>query len=123
MIGGVGIDLVEIARIGAAVERSERFARRVFTVGERSHVAGPRVLTRHLAACFAAKEAFLKAIGSGLSGGVPLREIEVVQEPDGRHGLKLGPRAEQALRRIGGNTATLGLSRERRVAIAVVVVQ
>jgi holo-[acyl-carrier protein] synthase len=123
MIGGVGVDLVDIARIGAVLERSERFARRVFTIGERRHGAGRRIPAGHLAACFAAKEAFLKAIGIGLWGGVPLRQIEVVQAADGRHHLKLGPLAEQALRRAGGNAATLGLSRERRVAVAVVVVQ
>jgi len=123
MIGGVGVDLVDIARIGAVLKRSEGFARRVFTTGERRHGADRRVSAPHLAACFAAKEAFLKSIGTGLWGGVPLRQIEVVHAADGRPRLKLGPLAEQALRRAGGHATMLGLSHDRRVAVAVVVVQ
>lgn len=122
VIGGLGVDLVDIARIGEVLSRSERFARRVFTTAEQRDGEGHRVPARHLAACFAAKEAFLKAIGTGLWGGVPLRQIEVVHATDERPRLRLGPLAAQALRRAGCNATTLGLSHERRVAVAVVLV-
>ena len=121
MIGGVGVDLVDIARIDEISRRSERFAQRVFTADERRQGAARRGSARHLAACFAAKEAFLKAIGIGLWGGVPLRQIEVVHEPNRQPRLKLGPLAEQALRRAGCTSALLALSYERRVAVAVVL--
>jgi len=73
---GVGIDLIEIARIERALERRPRLADRLFTEAERSYAAARSQPGRHLAARFAAKEAVVKALGLG--AGASLREIEVV---------------------------------------------
>lgn len=120
---GIGVDLVDISRIEAALDRGERFAERVFARTERRTAAARRFPARYLAACFAAKEAFLKALGRGLFEGIPLRQIEVAEAADGRVELRLGPLAGQALARAGGRDTLVGLSRDRGVAVAVVVVQ
>lgn len=91
MIVGIGIDVVEIARVRRLLERwGERFLGRVFTEGERAYAWCRRDPAEHLAARFAAKEATLKALGTGLSMGVRWREMEV--------------------RRVGGGAPTLALS-------------
>lgn len=117
------MDLVDIDRLAAVVRRSEGFARMVFTAGERRYAAGRRGPAKHLAACFAAKEAFLKALGIGLWNGVPLGQVEVVHESAGRPRLRLGPLARKALRREGCRSALLSLTHERNAAVAVVLVQ
>ena len=117
------MDLVDIERLAAAVRRSEGFVEMVFTEEERRYAAGRPGSAKHLAACFAAKEAFLKALGIGLWNGVPLLQVEVVHETSGRPRLRLGPLARKALRREGCRSALLGLSHERNAAVAVVLVQ
>ena len=101
MIGGIGVDLVDVGRLAGILGRSARFADQVFTTGERRHRTGRGNPAKHLAACFAAKEAFLKAVGIGLWAGVPLKQVEVVHESTRRPRLRLGPLARKALRRRG----------------------
>ena len=122
MIGGIGIDLVDIKRLATTMRRRKRFTDRVFTRGECRYGAGSRGAARHFASCFAAKEAFLKAVGSGLWSGIPLREVEVVHEPSGAPRLELGPRAREALHSSGCSSAFLSLSHEETLALAVVLV-
>ena len=77
-VKGVGVDLVLVERVRHMVERwDQRFLSRVFTPGELSYCLHRRRPEQHLAARFAAKEAALKALGTGLSMGVRWREIEV----------------------------------------------
>ena len=81
MIKGVGVDLAQITRLRRAVERwDERFLRRVFTEAEIAYCRRRRDPIPHLAARFAAKEATLKALGTGLAMGVNWREMEVRRE-------------------------------------------
>ena len=75
MATAVGIDLIEIERLERALERRPRLADRLFTAGELAYARGRARPGRHLAARFAAKEAVIKALGTG----VPPREIEVVE--------------------------------------------
>ncbi len=101
MIVGIGVDLVRIARIRRAVERwQERFLDRVFTPEEVAYARRRRDPAEHLAARFAAKEATLKALGTGLTMGVRWREMEVRRAR--------GQRPELAL---SGRTAELGAAR------------
>lgn len=96
-----GIDLVEVARIGAMVDRhGERFLSRVFTEGERAYSEGKARRDEHLAARFAAKEAVLKALGCGWSRGVAWTDVEVTRKPTGEPGVALhGKAAEIAVER------------------------
>ncbi len=112
---GIGIDLLEIARLERALERHPRLAERLFTEGERGYAAGRARPGRHLAARFAAKEAVVKALG--LSGGFGLREIEVVAGEPPR--VRLSGRAAAAAdgRKIG---VSLTHSREFAAAVAMI---
>ncbi|MCY7365771.1 MAG: holo-ACP synthase [Frankiaceae bacterium] len=116
MIVGVGIDVVQIARIERALARTPGLADRLFTDGER---ALPRA--ESLAARFAAKEAVAKALGA--PGGLRWRDAEVVNDPGGRPRLVLhGGVAEEAAAQ-GITTWHLSLSHDGGVATAVVVAE
>ena len=85
-IVGHGIDLVETARIARMLEdHGERFLHRCFTLTEREYAAVSRKrAVEHLAGRFAAKEAVLKALGTGWSGGITWTDVEIVRS-DGKH--------------------------------------
>lgn len=101
MIVGVGVDLVEIARIRRAMARwHDRFLQRVFTEEELAYALRRRDPAEHLAARFAAKEATLKALGTGLTMGVRWREMEVRRA-----------RGERPTLQLSGRTGALGASR------------
>ena len=90
MIVGTGVDITEVARIRAAVERfGERFLNRVFTSEEVRYCTSRPNTAERLAARFAAKEAFSKAIGTGFNQGVFLKDIGVVNLPSGAPTLAL----------------------------------
>ena len=109
---GVGIDLVEIPRIARAAEK-ERFLSHVFTEGELAHAGGR---AERLAGIFAAKEAFSKAVGTGLAG-ISLAEVEVVWNGDGAPSLRL--HGETAARHPG-LSLFLSISHDGGFAAAVV---
>ncbi len=122
MIDGMGVDIVDSERLAARMKRRKGFAESVFTLDERRSGARRRHSAGHFAACFAAKEAFLKAVGTGLWGGVPLLEVEVVHGASARPQLRLGLHATKALRRKGCRSALVSLSHDGRAAMAVVLV-
>src|SRR5438128_548725 len=102
MTGAVGVDLIEVGRVAAAVERyGARFLERVFTRTELAY-CGRRA--PELAARFAAKEATAKALGTGI-GAVGWQEIEVVRDRSGRPGLALHGAAQALARERGLGTA------------------
>src|SRR5207249_10364309 len=89
LIIGIGMDATEIDRIEATVARfGDRFLRRIFTDGEIAYATRRRNPAPHLAGRFAAKEAAMKALGTGHSRGVLWRDIEVVRAPGGTPQLK-----------------------------------
>ena len=122
VIGGVGVDIVDSERLASRMNRSKVFAESIFTTGERQACERDRKAAGHFAACFAAKEAFLKAVGKGLWSGVPLTEVEVVRAASGRPQLRLGPQAAKALHRKGCRSALVSLSHDGGTAMAVVLV-
>ena len=116
MIVGVGIDVVQVARLERALARTPRLAVRLFTEGERASVR-----SESLAARFAAKEAVAKALGA--PGGLRWTDAEVVSDPSGRPRLVLrGGVAEEAAAQ-GITTWHLSLSHDGGVATAVVVAE
>lgn len=89
-IAGHGIDLVEVARIARLIdEHGQRFLDRCFTPHEQRCAEGTKRRDEHLAARFAAKEAVLKALGTGLSGGIAWTDIEVVRQDSGAPSIQL----------------------------------
>jgi len=121
-VKGVGTDIVDVCRLANSLRRRTAFADMVFGSDERRFCDSQRRPEFHYAARFAAKEAFLKALGLGILSRVALTDIEVVREPDGVPRLRLGPTASAALARSGGEATALSLSHDHRVAMALVVV-
>lgn len=119
---GAGTDLVRIARLEESLARGPEFAEQVFTEGERRYCEAQRHVARHYAARFAAKEAFLKAVGVGIFAGVDLRDVEVVRGESGPPDLRLGPTAAAALERLGASRSLVSLSHDGDYAVAVVIV-
>lgn len=117
---GVGADIVEIARIGRSLRRGPEFAQTVFSAEERRFCEAQPSPDQHYAARFAAKEAFLKAVGRGVLD-LPLSEIEVVREPGGPPTLRLGPVAAAALSATGARSPMVSLSHDGGMALAFVV--
>jgi holo-[acyl-carrier protein] synthase len=116
---GIGIDVVEIARLERALERRPRLRERVFSPGEIEYAGRHRRPARPLAARFAAKEAALKALGIG---GLRLHEVEVRGGRDEPPTLALHGEAAATARRQRIRLA-VSLSHERELAVAVVVSQ
>jgi holo-[acyl-carrier protein] synthase len=122
MIVGLGIDVTEVPRIAALLERwGDRFAHKVFTAGERAYAAARARPAEHLAARFAAKEATLKALG--VPSGLSWHEMEVDSGPGGRPELALSGRALEAARAIGIARLHLSITHAGGVAAAVVVAE
>ena len=116
MAAGVGIDLIEIERVEAALARRPRLAGRLFTDEELSDARERRRPGRHLAARFAAKEAAIKALGTP----VPPREVEVRGGRDAAPTLRLHGRAA-ALAEQRGMELHVSLTHSREMAAAVVL--
>lgn len=118
VIVGTGIDATDIARIAAAIERyGSRFLNRVFTEGEIAYCQRKRDASSSFAARFAAKEAGMKALGTGHSRGVFWRGIEVVR----RHGpptLVFHDGAAARLNSLGATSALLTITHSEHLAIA-----
>lgn len=126
MIHGVGADIVRIARMTSNIERfGDRFAERILTAGEfaeyRSQAAGQR--GRFLAKRFAAKEAMVKALGTGFRDGLGLHDIGVGHDDHGRPLLEYSGRAEALCRSNGIRASHLSLSDETEYAIAFVTLE
>jgi holo-[acyl-carrier protein] synthase len=120
MIYGVGVDIVDVSRIKKVIERQgERFVNRVFTDSEIRYCEGRRFKHQHFAARFAAKEAFLKAIGGR---GVCLRDIEIEVKEFGKPTLKLYRKIEKLIKELGVNIH-LSLSHCSEYALAYVVLE
>jgi holo-[acyl-carrier protein] synthase len=124
MLKGLGIDLVETARLRKALaSHGERFERRVFTDGERADCRARRDRIEALAARFAAKEACLKALGTGWSGGLGFRQVEVVRSPGGRPLIRLHGAAAAEADRAGVTSVRVSLTHQPGAAAAVVVLE
>lgn len=115
---GLGIDLIEIDRIGKAIARHERFVSRIFSAREREFCEGCSRPARRYAACFAAKEAASKALGTGMRG-IGWREVEMLEDEGGRPSLSLSGRAEEAANRLGISEIKVSVSHSRGMAVAV----
>jgi len=116
---GLGIDAVDVARFRRAVERSPRLLERVFVVEELDPLNGRADHIPALAARFAAREATMKALGTGL-GGIDLRDVWVKRGTSGEPVLRVGGRAAELASRRGITQWFVSLSHTRDLAVAVV---
>ena len=124
MIVGTGVDITEVPRIKASVERfGDRFLNRVFTPGELRYCLAKPNSAERLAARFAAKEAGLKAIGTGLRHGITWHDVEVVRLPGQRPTLRFSGVALEYADRLGCKRVHLSLSHTAEQAIAYVILE
>jgi len=124
VIVGAGIDLVETERIRRTIARfGRRFLERVFTPGEIAYAERKRDPAERYAARFAAKEAAMKAIGTGLRGGVRWRDFEVANRASGRPELTFHGRAAQIAAALRVRRSTLSLTHTKGQALAVVILE
>lgn len=124
MILGTGTDLAEVDRIRRAIERhGRRFVERIFTPLEIAYVERKANRYERFAARFAAKEAGMKAIGTGWRRGVKWRDFEVVNLPSGRPTLRLHGIAGRIARELGMRSIALSLTHTKTTAMAFVVIE
>ncbi len=115
---GLGVDLVEIARMKRVLDRTPRFAVRVYTDEERSYCESTAQPYVHYATRFAAKEAVLKALGTGFAFGIAPADVEVVRNQYGRPQVRLHRRAADAARELGVREIPVSLSYTHSDAVA-----
>jgi holo-[acyl-carrier protein] synthase len=125
MIIGIGTDIVGITRFRRHVDEPDSsLLRRVFTDRERAYCnARKNGAAACFAARFAAKEAFLKALGTGLRDGISWHDMEVVNDRLGKPELHLSAGAEEQFRKRGGERIFLSLSHDGGSAVAMVVLE
>ena len=124
MILGTGIDIVEVPRIAQSIERFQtRFLERVFTPAEIRYCASKANAVERYAARFAAKEAAMKAIGTGLRGGITWKDFEVGREPGGRPTMLWHGKAAQVAERLGMRRSHLSVSHTAEHAVAYVILE
>ena len=124
MIVGTGIDIAEVPRIADSISRfGDRFLNRVFTDGERQYCERKANRIERYAARFAAKEAGMKALGTGWNHGVRWRDIEVVRKPGSRPTIVFHGRAAEFAARLGAVNVSLSLSHTTEQAIAHVILE
>lgn len=121
---GHGVDIVETARIKQLLgDHPDRFLERCFTEGEQADSKSSRRQLEHLAARFAAKEAALKALGTGWSQGIGWTDIEVLRADNGRPSLNITGRAAEIAAGMGITTWHLSMSHISTIAIASVIAE
>jgi holo-[acyl-carrier protein] synthase len=124
MIVGSGIDLCEVPRIEQAIARyGQRFVERIFTPGEIAYANRKANRNERYAARFAAKEAGMKALGTGWTGGIAWRDFEVANLPSGRPTLRFHGKAAEIAEKLGVRNIALSLTHTREQAMAVVILE
>lgn len=122
MITGTGIDLAEVPRIRAAIERfGAKFLQRVYTDGERSYVDRKANRFERYAARFAAKEAGMKALGTGWRRGVRWKDFEVANLPSGKPTLRLHGAARSIADQQGVQQISLSMTHTAESGMAFVI--
>ncbi len=124
MIIGTGVDLAEVDRIRKAIERhGPRFIQRIYTPDEIAYVERKANRFERYAARFAAKEAGMKAIGTGWSGGVRWQDFEVANLRSGKPTLKLHGVAAKVAARLGVRSVALSLTHTAQQGMAFVLLE
>ncbi len=124
MIVGIGLDIVETGQLRRMLtEQGDRFEQRVFTADERKTCNARADREQALAARFAAKEACLKALGTGVDHGLSFLQVEVVEQEGGSPGLRLTGVAAERARARGVRHVHVSLSHQTGMAAAAVVLE
>jgi holo-[acyl-carrier protein] synthase len=124
VIVGSGVDLCEVARIKDAIVRhGRRFVDRIYTDREIAYSESKANLYERYAARFAAKEAGMKALGTGWHGGVRWRDFEVINLPSGRPTLQFHGKAAEYMERLSVQNISLSMTHTSVQAMAIVILE
>ncbi len=124
MILGSGVDLCEVPRIEAAIARyGRRFLERIFTPKEIAYADSKANRSERYAARFAAKEAGMKALGTGWRGGIAWRDFEVANLSSGRPTLQFHGRAAEIAAKLGVHHVALSITHTKEQALAMVILE
>ena len=122
-IFGAGIDLIEISRINKSI-KNKNFIDRIYSKSEIQKARSLKIKSSYFAKRFAAKEAFSKAIGTGISEGISFKEITIVNNIKGKPIIKLSGKTKNiVLKKIKKAKVHLSLSDEKKYAIAMVIIE
>ena len=124
MIISIGVDIIEVGRVRETIARTPRFAERVFTEAERSYCESRgAAAAQHYAARFAAKEAALKALQTGWSGGISWQDVEVSAQDSGAPVIHFHGRAQELYQASGATGAHISIAHTTEHAIAEVILE
>ncbi|MSV34516.1 MAG: holo-[acyl-carrier-protein] synthase [Bryobacterales bacterium] len=124
MILGTGVDICEVPRIAAAIARhGQRFVERVYTEREIAYAESKANRFERYAARFAAKEAGMKALGTGWRGGIAWRDFEVANLPSGRPTLRFHGKAAEIAAQLGVSRVALSITHTKEQALAMVILE
>jgi holo-[acyl-carrier protein] synthase len=124
MILGIGIDLVNIARIERIIEKwGDKFKKKAFSESEIKYAEGYNKSYEHFAANFAVKEAFFKAIGRGFRGDMRIHDVEVLRDDNGKPYINLHGRARQSTDLLGVSSIHTSISHDVEYSVAVVILE
>lgn len=124
MIVGIGVDIVDIGRVSALLDRyKERFVRRVFTDAEVLYAEKSVKMAERLAGRFAVKEAILKAFGTGKSKGILWKDVETVRGPMGRPEVILYGKAAKHMKKLNGSKILVTITHDGGKAVAFVIIE
>jgi holo-[acyl-carrier protein] synthase len=124
MIAGIGVDIVDVARVEDLLARyRDRFVRRLFTDVEAGYASGSVRMAERLAGRFAVKEAVLKALGTGKSQGILWRDVETIRGPMGRPEVKLYGNALNYMKKLNGDRIFVSITHDGGKAVAFVIIE
>jgi len=124
MIAGIGVDIVDIGRIQALLDRyGERFLARVYTVGEKDYAMSGANRAERLAGRFAVKEAVMKALGTGKSQGILWRDVETLRGRLGRPEVHLHGQAVKLAKMHGVGMLHASITHDAGKAVAFVILE
>jgi len=123
MIFGIGTDIIEVSRIEKVMEKDIGFREKIFTSGEIAYCEPMRHKYENYAARFSAKEAFMKAIGTGWRLGITFGDIDVYHDEFGKPMIRLSGKAEEFGKNVGISKIHVSLSHLKEMATAIVIVE
>jgi len=123
MISGIGMDMIEVDRVASKIGKESGFRELVFSKKEIEYCESKAKKFEHYAARFAAKEAFLKALGTGWKSGINFNEIEISGDELGKPEMTLLAETEKSVARNGAIKIFVSLSHLKNIASAVVLIE
>jgi holo-[acyl-carrier protein] synthase len=123
MIFGIGIDLIEVARVAEKISKKSGFKELVFSQAEINYCESKTYKYEHYAARFAAKEAFFKALGTGWKNGTAFNEVEITNDENGKPEISFLGKTAASIAEMKLGKMSVSLSHLKTIASAVVIIE